>query len=380
MQSTPQRDAGPGPHGPDAAVRPLPSPHAVKSRHALSQADRLFVSRTRTSTVNVLRGRDPRLLAIVGPCSVHRVDEALDYADRLATLAHSLDDALLVLMRVYIEKPRTTVGWRGLAVDPALDGSRGPDDGLEESRRLMLGVTQRGVGVATESLDPFVLPYVDDLLSFTSIGARTVTSQTHRQMAAAVGCPVGVKNAVCGSVALAADAAVSIAEPQWVLGLDEDGRAACRFVSGNGDAALVLRGGEPGPNYASADQHAARAALAARGVTDAVLVDCSHGNSGKVARNQLDVVSSVVLQIDQGDQPPNGIMLESQLQHGRQTVGPDGALAPGVSITDECLGFDETAEALAGLAAAVRRARVRDSALEPSRGVNPPTTLSPQSA
>jgi len=236
----------------------LPSPQQCFAQHPLSAADAGRVATHREVIGSILRGQDKRLLAIVGPCSVHSVEQALDYADQLAAVRSRFEDALFIAMRVYIEKPRTTVGWRGLAFDPALDLSQGPDQGLHESRRVMNGVVQRGLPVATESLDPFIVPYVEDLLAFSSLGARTSESQTHRQMAAAMDCPIGIKNATSGSLGVAADAAKAVGSRQTVFNVAPDGRVGCQVVAGNRNTAIVLRGGASGPNYRSKDQAQAR--------------------------------------------------------------------------------------------------------------------------
>ena len=294
------------------------------------------------------------MLVIGGPCSVHIVEQALDYADQLAAARARFDDSLFIAMRVYIEKPRTTVGWRGLALDPALDASQGPEQGLLESRRVMKGVIERGLPVATESLDPFIVPYVEDLLAFTSLGARTSESQTHRQMAAAMPCPVGIKNATSGSLGVAADATKAVGSSQTVFGVAPDGRVSCTQVSGNHNTALVLRGGAQGPNYGAEHQAKARQMLHQRGISAGVIVDCSHGNSEKIAENQKGVVNYVSEQIRGGEHAPAGVMIESHLHAGKQPFGPLSSLQYGVSVTDECLGFGDTLGCLEMLADAVR--------------------------
>lgn len=354
LETAPVEQSGPRPVERDVIA--LPSPESLAIDIPVSGLERQ-ISRDRRAIADILGGRDKRLLAIVGPCSVHSPDEALLYAERLMRFSETVSDAILVVMRVYIEKPRTTVGWRGLAFDPSLDGSDGPDVGLSVSRRLMRQVVQLGLPIATESLDPFVLPYVSDLLAFTSIGARTSASQTHRQMAASLDCPVGVKNGVCGSVEIAADAAVSIRDPQWVMSLSQGGTPQCVRTAGNADTALILRGGESGPNFSLEHQLGACAALRSRKIQEAVIVDCSHGNSGKRATRQLDVIAALADQIADGSRPPTGIMLESQLNFGSQPLGHTSDLEFGTSITDECLGFDETANALGDLAKVLRRLR-----------------------
>lgn len=332
----------------------LPTPASCRASQPLSESDSAWVVTQREAISSILRGQSNRLIAIVGPCSVHSVDQALHYADRLAEARPRFEDALLIAMRVYIEKPRTTVGWRGLALDPALDASEGPDTGLLESRRVMKGVIERGLPVATESLDPFVVPYVEDLLAFSSLGARTSESQTHRQMAAAMACPVGIKNATSGSLAVAADAAVAVRASQSVFRVTLDGRVCYDFVSGNRNTALVLRGGAQGPNYSVAHQAEARQVLQARGLDGGLIVDCSHGNSQKNAQRQAEVTDYISKQLRAGEHAPAGVMIESHLHGGKQSAQSGTLLRYGVSITDECLGFSDTLQCLETLATAVR--------------------------
>ncbi len=332
----------------------LPTPASCRASQPLSDIDAARVVSQRDEIGSILRGQDKRLIAIVGPCSVHNVEQALDYADQLAAARPRFEDALLIAMRVYIEKPRTTVGWRGLALDPALDSSMGPDTGLHESRRVMKGVIERGLPVATESLDPFVVPYVEDLLAFSSLGARTSESQTHRQMAAAMACPIGIKNATSGSLAVAADAAVAVRASQSVFKVTPDGRVCYEAVAGNRNTALVLRGGAQGPNFSSEHQAQARELLQARGIDAGLIVDCSHGNSEKNAQRQSEVVTYISKQLRVGGSAPAGVMIESHLHGGRQSPEPVSSLQYGVSVTDECLGFSDTLRCLETLARAVR--------------------------
>ena len=342
-------------HGDSAAgADPLPSPASCRARQPLSDINAARVADQRNAIGEILRGQSNRMLTIVGPCSVHSVEQALDYADQLAAARHRFDDALLIAMRVYIEKPRTTVGWRGLALDPALDSSAGPDTGLIESRRAMTGVLDRGLAVATESLDPFVVPYVEDLLAFSSLGARTSESQTHRQMAAAMACPVGIKNATSGSLNVAADAAVAVRASQSVFKVTDDGRVAYQWIDGNQNTALVLRGGAQGPNYHLEHQARARQLLEQHGIDASLIIDCSHGNSEKIARRQTAVVNYISKQIRNGEPAPAGIMIESHLNGGKQPLGPESTLRYGVSVTDECISLADTLDCLETLASAVR--------------------------
>ncbi len=336
------------------SVNGLPSPDVLRHRHSLSAVHRQQVEQHRQAIADILGGRDPRLLAVVGPCSVHHVDDALEYADWLATQAHCFRDVLLIAMRVYTEKPRSTVGWRGLVYDPMLDGKLGPADGLSESRRVSTGVVARGLPVATEVLDPFVVPYLEDTLAFASIGARTCESQTHRQMAATLGCPVGIKNTTTGGVQAAADAAVAVGSAQSAFSLAPAGGVVIRESAGNRDSAIILRGGSAGPNFDIDTQAHARQLMAQRQLNDAVVIDCSHGNSGKVAAHQLDVVASLCEQMRRGVDRPAGVMIESNHHGGQQSAGPLNGLKRGVSVTDECLGQADTSAALEQLAETLR--------------------------
>lgn len=339
----------------------LPTPEQCRAQHHLSDSSAARVAAHRRTIASILHGNDRRLMVVVGPCSVHSVEQALDYADQLASARTRFEDALFIAMRVYIEKPRTTIGWRGLALDPALDCSQGPEQGLHESRRVMQGVIDRGLPVATESLDPFIVPYVEDLLAFSSLGARTSESQTHRQMAAAMDCPIGIKNATSGSLSVAADAIKSVGSGQSVFGIGADGRVGCQWVSGNKNTAVVLRGGATGPNYGAEHQAQARQLLSRHGVNSGVVVDCSHGNSEKIADRQKNVVQYICQQLRTAQPAPNGVMIESNLHAGKQPHGPLESLRYGVSITDECLDMEDTLECLAELSDAVRaRGEVRN--------------------
>jgi 3-deoxy-7-phosphoheptulonate synthase len=335
----------------------LPPPATFYARLPLTTAESTLVSKHRDAIGTILqsRSRGNRMLAIVGPCSIHSVEQALDYADHLAAAQTRFSDALLIAMRVYIEKPRTTVGWRGLALDPSMDASTGPDTGLMESRRVMKGVIERGLPVATESLDPLIVPYVEDMLAFSSLGARTSESQTHRQMAAAMACPVGIKNATCGSLAVAADAAVAVQSSQPVFRLTKEGRVVFEEVQGNPNTAIVLRGGAQGPNYTAEHQVEAQQLLHQRAIDAGLIVDCSHGNSGKVASRQAKVIDYISSQIRNGENSPAGVMIESNLHGGKQPAGTLATLQYGVSVTDECMSFDDTLSCLEKLADAVRR-------------------------
>ncbi len=325
--------------------RRLPSPHLLKQQMPLSTALAQQVERHRQAVRAILEGRDPRLLVIVGPCSLHDPRAALDYADRLAALSETLGDRLLLVMRAYVEKPRTTVGWKGLAYDPHLDGSDDMHTGLGVSRGLMLGMLERGLPVATELLQPMAAGYFDDLLSWAAIGARTTESQIHRELVSGLGLPVGFKNGTDGGVAIACDAIRSATHPHRHFGIDTQGFPAIVETLGNPDTHLVLRGGHGGPNYDADSVAQARQGLAKAGLPARIVVDCSHANSGKDPARQPAVLRDVLAQREAGDRSLVGVMLESHLFDGCQALGK-GPLKYGVSITDGCLGWTSTEAAL----------------------------------
>lgn len=333
----------------------LPSPVQLKQQLPLSTALAAQVERHRQAVKHILDGTDPRLLVVVGPCSLHDPRSALEYADRLAALAEQVGDQLLLVMRAYVEKPRTTVGWKGLAYDPHLDGSDDMHGGLRLSRELMLGMIERGLPVATELLQPMAAGYFDDLLSWAAIGARTTESQIHREMVSGLGLPVGFKNGTDGGVGIACDAIRSAAHPHRHFGLDALGHPAIVETLGNPDTHLVLRGGHSGPNFDAASVGQARQGLVKAGVSPRIMVDCSHANSGKDPLKQPAVLDDVLRQRLDGDRALVGVMIESHLFDGCQSLGK-GTLKYGVSITDGCLGWEGTEAML--LKAARLNARV----------------------
>jgi 3-deoxy-7-phosphoheptulonate synthase len=338
-------------------VRPLISPALLQYELPADEAVQAFVERSRSQVAAVVHGRDPRLLAVVGPCSIHDHAQALEYARRLRALADELRDELLLVMRVYFEKPRTTVGWKGFINDPRLDGSFRINEGLRLARQLLLEVAHLGLPAATEFLDLLSPQYISDLISWGAIGARTTESPSHRQLASGLSCPIGFKNGTDGSVQMAADALVACGAPHAFVGMTKMGVAAVFETEGNGDCHVILRGGSRGPNYASADIEAACAMLRKGGVLERVMVDCSHANSGKDYRRQPEVARELARQLAGGERRILGVMLESHLKEGRQELKPGVAPAPGVSITDGCIGWDQTEDVLRELAEAVRRGR-----------------------
>ncbi|MDO0929395.1 3-deoxy-7-phosphoheptulonate synthase [Streptomyces sp. TG1A-8] len=327
----------------------------------LTDAAARSVGAGRLMTRRVLSGDDDRLLVVVGPCSIHDVDAGLAYAKSLGELAAGLADDLAVVMRVYVEKPRTTVGWTGLLANPALDGSLDLDRGLRTARALMLEIAELGLAIATEWLSPAAPAYLADLISWGAIGARTVESQVHRQLASGLPMPVGMKNGSTGSVGVAVDAVRSAAAPHAYLGFDRDGRPVTLRTSGNPDCHVVLRGGSGRPNYRPEDVREAVNLLAAASLPTGLVIDASHGNSGKDHERQAMVAREIGAQVAAGDTNIRGVMLEGFLIPGRQELGL-GEPVFGQSITDACMGWDTTVDVLRDLAAAARGRRATTAA------------------
>ncbi|WP_313327850.1 3-deoxy-7-phosphoheptulonate synthase [Stutzerimonas balearica] len=334
------------------SAQPLPSPAVLRQRLPLSDALAARVHADRNAIRAVLDGRDPRLLVVVGPCSLHDPVAALEYAERLAALAPELSDQLLLVMRAYVEKPRTTIGWKGLLYDPHLDGRGDMAEGLRLSRRLMLDILEAGLPLATELLQPMAASYFDDLLGWAAIGARTSESQIHRELVSGLDLPVGFKNGTDGSLTIACDAMRSAAHPHRHFGIDALGHPALLETHGNPDTHLVLRGGHRAPNHDAASVTQARAALAKQGIAARLVVDCSHANSGKDPLRQPAVLAEVIEQRLAGDVSLRGVMLESNLFDGCQPLS--GELRYGVSITDGCLGWTGTERLLRETAEALR--------------------------
>jgi len=331
---------------------PLPSPALLRQRLPLSASLAEGVRSDRQAIRAVLNGDDPRLLVVVGPCSLHDPASALEFASRLAELAPQVTDQLLLVMRAYVEKPRTTIGWKGLLYDPQLDGSSDMAEGLHVSRRLMLDILASGLPIATELLQPLAAGYYDDLLGWAAIGARTSESQIHRELVSGLGLPVGFKNGTDGSLGIACDAMRSAAHPHQHFGLDDLGHPALISTSGNPDTHLVLRGGHSGPNYDVRSVAQARETLLRQGLAARIMVDCSHANSGKNPLRQPAVLQSVIGQRLAGDTCLRGVMLESHLLDGCQPLTAD--LRYGVSITDGCLGWRSTEQMLLDAAQRLR--------------------------
>ena len=318
----------------------LPTAQALKQQLPLDIQLNAQVALHRHAVRAVLEGRDPRLLVIVGPCSLHDPRAALEYAEKLANLSREVGDQLLLVMRAYVEKPRTTVGWKGLAYDPRLDGSDDMVGGLTLGRELMLDMLRLGLPIATELLQPMAAAYFEDLLSWVAIGARTTESQIHREMASGLAMPVGFKNGTDGGIGVALDAIRSAAHGHRHFGVDASGHPAIIETRGNIDGHVVLRGGHRGPNYDAHSVTQVRNALLKAGQPARMVVDCSHANSGKDPLRQPEVFNNVLAQRLAGDRSLVGTMLESHLFDGCQALGPN--LKYGVSVTDGCLGWAST--------------------------------------
>ena len=336
-------------------TRPLVPPALLHRELPISDRSTATVQQARERIKAILHGSDSRLLVIVGPCSVHDVAAAHEYAAAIAQAHESYKGALEIVMRVYFEKPRTTVGWKGLINDPHLDGSYDINTGLRVARGLLLHLAEMGLPAATELLDPVVPQYIADLISWTAIGARTTESQTHREMASGLSMPIGFKNGPDGSAITAINAMEAAARPHHFLGINGEGQAAIVTTTGNPDGHLVLRGGNRGTNYHPESVQEAAAELAKAGLPPRVMVDCSHGNSNKDYRRQGEVAAQVAAQLRAGSGHVMGVMLESHLVAGSQKIPSDlSQLTYGQSITDACIDLATTSEVLETLAEAVR--------------------------
>lgn len=340
------RPADPVPETADLhVVRTLPllPPRALKDELPAPRAVAEHVIRSRAAVRDIIAGRDSRLLVVVGPCSIHDPVAALEYAGRLAALRTRVQDRVYPVMRVYFEKPRTTVGWKGLINDPRLDGSYDIDAGLRIARRLLLDINGLGLPAATEMLDPVIPQYIADLVSWTAIGARTTESQTHREMASGLSMPVGFKNGTDGNLQIALDAMLAAGAPHAFLGIDQDGRSAIIQTTGNPDRHIVLRGGGGRTNYEAAFVEQAAELLRKAGLRPSLMVDCSHANSSKDYTRQVVVLRDLLQQIRGGSRAIMGVMLESHLHAGNQRLEADPtALRYGVSITDPCMDWETT--------------------------------------
>ena len=342
------------------AVRPLITPAILEEWLPAPDAAQELVEASRLQLSRVLHGQDDRLIVVVGPCSIHDHDQAMEYARLLKQEADALAQDLLVVMRVYFEKPRTTVGWKGYINDPHLDGSFAINEGLERARLLLLDVLALGLPVGTEFLDLLSPQYISDLVSWAAIGARTTESQSHRQLASGLSCPVGFKNGTDGGVKVAVDAIQAAQAEHAFMGMTKMGQTAIFETRGNHDCHVILRGGKV-PNYSAADVQSTCELLQKSGQHAQVMIDLSHANSSKQHARQIAVAEDVAAQIAGGDARITGVMIESHLEEGRQDIVPGQALRHGVSVTDACISFAQTVPVLRQLAAAVRARRERNT-------------------
>ena len=342
-------------------LRELSTPDEILREIPRSEAATRTVADARAAIHAILDGEDDRLLVVVGPCSIHDPKAALEYARRLVALRASLGDRLEIVMRVYFEKPRTTVGWKGLINDPDLDGSFDINTGLRRARAVLAEVAALGLPAGTEFLDMTTPQYIADLVAWAAIGARTTESQIHRELASGLSCPVGFKNGTGGDVRIAADAVKSASYPHHFMAVTKGGRSAIAATAGNEDCHVILRGGKA-PNYDAASVEAAAGELARAGVAPRLMIDTSHANSSKKPENQPAVAADIAGQVAAGEHRIVGLMIESHLVAGRQDLLPGMALTYGQSITDGCIGWETTLEVLEGLAEAVatRRAGRRE--------------------
>ena len=339
------------------SFRPLLPPAILVEELPLGDKGSETVSRARDAVSAILNGRDDRLVVVVGPCSIHDPVAAIDYARRLRRLADEHARELYIVMRVYFEKPRTTVGWKGLINDPRLDGTFAINEGLRLARRLLVDLAELGLPAGCEFLDPISPQFIADTVSWGAIGARTTESQVHRELASGLSMPIGFKNGTDGDVQIAIDAVRAGAHPHRFLGVTEQGLGAIVATRGNRDCHIILRGGQSGPNHDAVSVDKAATALRDAGLPPRLMVDLSHGNSGKDHRRQPIVARDIAAQVAQGDSAIFGVMMESFLVEGRQDLVTPSTLRYGQSITDACMGWDTTVDVLGELAAAVRSRR-----------------------
>ena len=340
------------------SLRQLIAPTVLMEKLPVSAQAAQVVSDARQEIADIFSGKDDRVVAVVGPCSIHDTKAALEYADRLASIKEELKEDALVIMRVYFEKPRTTVGWKGLINDPQLDESFDINEGLAIARKLLLNIAEKGLAVGTEFLDTISPQFYADLISWGAIGARTTECQLHRELASGLSMPVGFKNGTGGNYQIAIDAIQSASHPHHFLSLTKSGDSAIVATKGNDSCHLILRGGKTGPNYGPEMVLEVRNTLEGRGIDPSLMLDCSHANSGKDYRNQPTVCAEIGKQISNGDTSIRAVMIESHLHEGSQKISSDlDSLEYGVSVTDSCVGWDTTAEMLKQLANDVRKRR-----------------------
>jgi 3-deoxy-7-phosphoheptulonate synthase len=337
-------------------IKELAPPSHLMREFPLSDTAAKVVYDARDAIHNILHGQDDRMFVVVGPCSIHDPRAAIEYAERLKPVANRLADDIVIVMRVYFEKPRTTVGWKGLINDPHLDGSFRINEGLHVARELLLAVTLLGLPAATEYLDTIVPQYIADLIAWGAIGARTTESQIHRELASGLSCPVGFKNGTDGNIKIASDAIMASRMPHHFLSVTKGGISAIVSTTGNPDCHIVLRGGKE-PNYDAASVRAATQFLTGIGVNPRLMIDASHGNSSKKHENQILVSDDIARQVERGEANITGVMIESNLLPGRQDIVAGKQLEFGKSVTDACIGWDDTVRVLERLAVAVRSRR-----------------------
>lgn len=339
-------------------TRPLISPAMLHFELPITETAATLVSSTRDRIRNIMQNEDQRLLVIVGPCSVHDIKAAYEYGEKLVALRKELEDDLEIVMRVYFEKPRTTIGWKGLINDPHLDNSYDINTGLRLARKLLLDLAHLGLPAATELLDPIIPQYIADIISWTAIGARTTESQTHREMASGLSMPIGFKNNTDGSLHAAANAMLAAGQPHRFLGINRDGLASIVTTTGNPDGHLVLRGGKRGPNYDVEQVQQAAQELTTLGLNPRIMIDCSHDNSAKDYTRQPIVLDNIAEQLTSGSRHIMGVMVESHLVAGKQSVPQDlSKLVYGQSITDACVSLETTVPMLRNLAKAAMKKR-----------------------
>ena len=338
-----------------ATQRPLPGPDAFLSAFPASPTASNFVRQTRLAAADIIHGRDQRLLVVVGPCSIHEENSALEYADLLTRIARDFADELLIVMRVYFEKPRTLLGWKGLINDPWLDESYDINYGLQLARKILLHLAGTGMPAATEFLDNIIPHYLSDLISWTAIGARTTQSPLHRELASGLAMPVGFKNSTDGNMQVAIDAVNAARHGQCFLSLSGNGETSIARTTGNANGHIVLRGSQIATNYTRDSVTQAVSALTKTGLPGRLMIDCSHGNSTRDFTQQARVITAVAEQLQQDKSPILGVMLESNLVAGKQSVNPNRPLVYGQSITDACISWEQTVPLLEELARAVKR-------------------------
>lgn len=334
----------------------MASPAQILKKYPIDEETRSFISSSRQTVNDIIWGRDKRLLAVVGPCSIHDTKAALEYAGKLKKFSDAISDKMFVVMRCYFEKPRTVLGWKGLILDPRMDGSYDIAHGIEIARQLLVDISALRLPVGCEVLDPIIPQYIDDLMSWSSIGARTTESQTHRTLASGLSVAVGFKNNTNGDIAPAVNAIKSAYAPASFIGMDRDGMSTIFRTTGNDCCHLILRGGDDSPNYYEDDVEQARKMMVAAALNPAIIIDCSHGNSRKNWERQARVLRSVIDQRCWGETSIRGFMLESNLKAGKQCIGENPSnLAYGLSVTDGCIGWEETERILTGAAELLRK-------------------------